>query len=127
MPRAISIAGTRVVCAGAVWSLIAALPRWHRAAGHLFVHAGIRPGIAIEDQAEDDLVWIREGWLEDTRDHGQMVVHGHTALDAPQHHGNRINLDGGAAYGRPLVPAVLDGGEWFLLDEDGRSPLREDA
>ena len=37
-----------------------------------------------------------------------MVVHGHTALDAPAHFGNRINLDGGAGYGRPLVPVALN-------------------
>lgn len=103
---------------------IAALPRWHRAAGHLFVHAGIRPGVPVEDQAEDDLIWIRDGWLDDTRDHGEMVVHGHTALDYPRHEGNRINLDGGAGYGRPLIPAVFDGVDWHLLTDQGRELLR---
>ncbi len=99
------------------------LPLWIEHQGHIFVHAGIRPGVAITDQAEDDLIWIREGWLEDTRDHGEMIVHGHTALDFPQHHGNRINLDGGAGYGRPLVPAVFDAGAWFTLSEQGRTLL----
>ena len=102
---------------------LAERPLWHRAQGHLFVHAGIRPGVPIEDQSEEDLIWIRDGWLDDTRDHGEMVVHGHTALDHPRHEGNRINLDGGAGYGRPLVPAVLDGGLWFILSEAGRRPL----
>ena len=103
---------------------LAHLPAWHEEGELLFVHAGIRPGVALEEQVEDDLVWIREGWLEDTRDHGWLVVHGHTALDAPEHCGNRVNLDGGAGHGRPLVPAVFEGRECWLLSEAGRVPLR---
>ena len=104
--------------------LLATLPLIHAAEGQLFVHAGIRPGVALADQVEDDLIWIRDGWLDNTDDHGVMVVHGHTALDAPEHFGNRIDLDGGAGYGRSLVPAVLDDGHWFTLDDTGRTPLR---
>ncbi|MCF2871657.1 metallophosphoesterase [Octadecabacter sp. G9-8] len=92
--------------------------------GHRFVHAGIRPNVAMADQTRSDLIWIRDGWLDYTADLDAMYVHGHTALDFPQHHGNRINLDGGAGYGRPLVPAVYDGTGWFTLDEAGRAPLR---
>ena len=103
---------------------LATNPLTHQAEGHLFVHAGIRPGVALADQVEDDLIWIRDGWLTNTDDHGVMVVHGHTALDSPEHLGNRIDLDGGAGYGRPLVPAVLDGGEWFTLTDAGRVPLK---
>ncbi|WOI55564.1 metallophosphoesterase family protein [Palleronia sp. LCG004] len=103
---------------------LAQRPLWHVEDGYLFVHAGLRPGIPLEEQDEDDLLWIREGWLEDTRDHGKMVVHGHTALDAPENYGNRINVDGGAGYGNPLVPVALDGGNAFTLSERrGRVPL----
>lgn len=102
---------------------IANLPLWIERPGHVFVHAGIRPGIAMPDQVEDDLVWIREDWLSDKRDHGFMVVHGHTALDYPRHEGNRINLDGGAGFGRPLIPAVFDGENWHLLTDQGRALL----
>ena len=98
-------------------------PLWHREGGYLFVHAGIRPGVPIERQQEDDLLWIRDGWLEDTRDHGVMVVHGHTALDRPEAYPNRINLDGGAGYGRELIPAVIEDDGVFLLTEAGREPL----
>ena len=90
---------------------------------HLFVHAGIRPGVALADQTRDDLVWIRDGWLDYEGPLDQMVVHGHTALDFPVHHGNRINLDAGAGRGRTLVPAVYGDGKWFTLDENGRTPL----
>lgn len=102
---------------------LSAAPLMHRAGDLLFVHAGIRPGVPLDQQAEDDLIWIRDGWLDNTDDHGVMVVHGHTALDTPAHCGNRINLDGGAGYGRPLVPAVFDDGKAFILTNTGRQPL----
>lgn len=98
-------------------------PLWFETADLLFVHAGIRPGLPIQDQDEDDLVWIREGFLDDDRDHRQLIVHGHTALDAPVHFGNRVDLDGGAGYGRPLVPAVFEDGLVFTLTDAGRVPL----
>lgn len=91
---------------------------------HVFVHAGIRPGIALSDQSQSDLVWIRDGWLDYHGALDFMYVHGHTALDFPKHHRNRINIDGGAGYGRPLVPCVCDGSDWFTLDETGRTALR---
>ena len=88
-----------------------------------FVHAGIRPGIALTDQSEDDLLWIRQGFLEDTRDFGKLVVHGHTALDAAEHYGNRVNLDSGAGYFRPLTAAVFEGRECWVLTDKGRQLL----
>lgn len=102
---------------------IATQPRLHETHDHIFVHAGLRVGVPLDQQAEDDLTWIREGWIDNLDAHPKMVVHGHTALEFPQHHGNRINLDAGAGYGRTLVPAVLDDGHWFTLDERGRTPL----
>ncbi|MGZ9809571.1 metallophosphoesterase [Pseudoroseicyclus sp. H15] len=100
------------------------LPLWREEAGCIFVHAGIRPGVPMEDQVEDDLIWIRKGFLEDERDHGHLIVHGHTALEHATHFGNRLDLDGGAAYGRPLFPAMLDDeGGWTLLTWDGAEPL----
>ncbi len=104
-------------------AFLAGNPLMHRTQDALFVHAGFRPGVQLDAQKEDDLIWIRAGWLDNTDDHGVMVVHGHTALDHPTHLGNRIDLDGGAGYGRPLVPAVCDGGLWFLLTDAGRVPL----
>ncbi len=89
----------------------------------LFVHAGLKPGIPLPQQDPEDLMWIRDGWLDSTVKHDKLVVHGHTALDYPQHHGNRINLDGGAGYGRPLIPAVLEDGKCWLLTSEGRRPL----
>jgi len=100
-----------------------ALPTSHRRGAVLFVHAGIRPGVAVEDQTEDDLVWIRQPFLEDPRDHGFLVVHGHTAIPEPHHHGNRVNIDSSAAYGGPLTAIAIDGHQVFHLTGAGRVPL----
>ena len=99
------------------------LPLWHETEDLLFVHAGLRPGVHLHDQDVEDLLWIRDGFLESDQDFVKLLVHGHTALDAPQHHRNRVNLDGGAGYGRPLVPAVFEGRDCWLLTEHGRVPL----
>ncbi|MCB6177717.1 serine/threonine protein phosphatase [Rhodobacter sp. Har01] len=105
-------------------SFLEGLPAWHRIGEVLFVHAGIRPGIPIESQTETDLIWIRQPFLDDPRDHGPLIVHGHTALDAPTHHGNRVNIDSSAGYGGPLTAIALEGREVFLLTDAGRVPLR---
>lgn len=95
----------------------------HDAGPQIFVHAGLRPGVAPSAQVEDDLLWIREPFLSDRRDHGALVVHGHTALGAPTHYGNRLNLDSGAGYGRPITAALIDGRDAWALDGSGRRPL----
>lgn len=99
------------------------LKPFYKTEKHLFVHAGIRPGVALADQSENDLVWIRDGFLDFEGAHPWMVVHGHTALDHPAHFGNRIDLDGGAAYGRPLRSAVFEGETGWLLSAAGREPI----
>lgn len=99
------------------------LPLYLERDGLLFVHAGILPGVPLPQQTEDDLVWIRDPFLNDPITHPWLVVHGHTALDYPQHFGNRIDLDGGVGFGRPLHPAVLEGRKCWLLTDDGRHPL----
>lgn len=93
----------------------------------LFVHAGLRPGVALEDQSEDDLVWIRDGFLEHRGSFPWLVVHGHTALEQPVHFGNRVDLDGGAAYGRALRAAVFEGADVELLSPTGREPMVRDS
>lgn len=89
----------------------------------IFVHAGLRPNVALADQDIEDLLWIRDGFLETNHDFGRLVVHGHTALDHPTHFGNRIDIDGGAGYGRPLVPVVFEGRDCWTLTTTGRVPL----
>lgn len=95
----------------------------HSQDGLFFAHAGIRPGIALTAQDEEDLLWIRDEFHGDTRDHGALIVHGHTPVKTPEHHGNRVNLDTGAGFGRPLTTAVFEGNEVFVLTPGGREAL----
>ncbi len=99
------------------------LPTSYQRGDAIFVHAGIRPGVALADQVETDLVWIRDAFLIDTRDHGTLIVHGHTALDAAQHYGNRLNIDSGAAYGRAMTAVVIEGRDAWQLTPLGRVRL----
>lgn len=99
------------------------LPSWHQRGEVVFVHAGIRPGVAMADQTETDLIWIRKEFLEDARDHGALVVHGHTAIERPTHYGNRVNIDSSVAYGGPLSAIVVEGRAVFHLTPAGRVPL----
>ncbi|WP_134726424.1 metallophosphoesterase family protein [Paracoccus luteus] len=98
------------------------LPAWHLTPLALFVHAGLRPGVDLRDQVQDDLLWIRKPFAQDARDHGVLVVHGHTPVRHPTHFGNRLNLDTGAAYGGPVSAVRLDadGGIWWLSDAGPR-------
>lgn len=104
------------------------LPLWQLTPKALFVHAGIRPGVDLQDQTEHDLVWIRKGFLDDPRDHGVLVVHGHTVVDRVTHFGNRLAIDTGAAYGGPMAAVVFDGTEIYELTDAGRAPVaRQEA
>jgi serine/threonine protein phosphatase 1 len=100
------------------------LPLWVERGETLFVHAGILPDMPLHLQEEDDLVWIRMGFVDDPQPHPWLVVHGHTALQEPTHFGNRVDLDSGAGHGRRLTAAVFEGRDVWVLTEDGRAPLR---
>jgi serine/threonine protein phosphatase 1 len=81
----------------------------HVEGDYLFVHAGIRPGIALDRQLRDDLLWIRSDFLESENDHGRIVVHGHTISEKPELRPNRIGIDTGAFFSNRLTCLVLDG------------------
>ena len=104
-------------------AFLADLPRYWRHGPLLFVHAGIAPGVALSAQAEDDLLWIRDPFLTHAGPHPWLVVHGHTAIEAATHYGNRVNVDSGAAFGGPLSAVVFEGTEAALLTDAGRVPL----
>jgi serine/threonine protein phosphatase 1 len=74
-----------------------------------FVHAGIDPDRPLDAQNDSDLLWIREPFLSDPRDHGRLIVHGHTprAAGVPDLRSNRLNLDTGAVFGRALTAAAF--------------------
>ena len=86
-----------------------ALSLFHVEGGYAFVHAGVRPGVALEDQQEQDLLWIRDGFIDDRSDHGRVVVHGHSVTDRPEILPNRIGIDTGAYATGRLTCLVLEG------------------
>ena len=63
---------------------------------YFFAHAGVRPGIPLNEQREQDLLWIREDFLLHEEDFGKVIVHGHTPVLEPDLRPNRINIDTGA-------------------------------
>ncbi len=78
------------------------------AGNYLFVHAGIRPGVPLDRQTSDDLLWIREPFLSSTEERELVVVHGHTPTENPEVFDNRIGIDTGAAMGGYLTCVVLE-------------------
>jgi len=80
----------------------------HREGGYAFIHAGVRPGIALENQARDDLLRSRQPFLYSEAGFGAVVVHGHTPAKAPVVRHNRIGIDTGAVFGGKLTCVVLE-------------------
>jgi serine/threonine protein phosphatase 1 len=77
---------------------------------YFLCHAGVRPGVPLDRQNEEDLLWIRDEFLASRADFGKIVVHGHTPTESPQVLPNRINVDTGAFMTGRLTCAVLDEG-----------------
>jgi serine/threonine protein phosphatase 1 len=86
-----------------------ALPLCYDDGRRFFVHAGVDPEKPLGAQRDRDLIWIREPFLSDARDYGRLIVHGHTPQTdgIPDFRGNRLNLDTGAVFGRPLTAAAF--------------------
>jgi serine/threonine protein phosphatase 1 len=85
------------------------LQNLHVEGDYAFVHAGVKPGVALAEQREEDLLWIRGEFLASTADHGHMIVHGHTILPDVQFAPNRIGIDTGAFYSDRLTCLALEG------------------
>jgi serine/threonine protein phosphatase 1 len=80
-----------------------------------FVHAGIRPGVALDNQTDEDMLWIREEFLGSEEDYGKVIVHGHTITWEPEVRPNRIGIDTGAFATGRLTCLALEGTTRRLL------------
>jgi serine/threonine protein phosphatase 1 len=80
----------------------------HRIGPYLFVHAGVKPGVPLEQQTRHDMMWIRDPFLTSKSDFGAVVVHGHTPKRAPIVMPNRIAIDTGAVLGGALTAVMLE-------------------
>jgi serine/threonine protein phosphatase 1 len=107
--------------------LRAALPREHVSFlrslrtslthGRFFLcHAGVRPGVPLDAQSDDDLMWIREEFLFSSADFGKIVVHGHTPVPEPEVLPNRINIDTKAFSSGRLTCLVLEQDGYRFLE-----------
>ena len=90
-------------------TFLAGLPTIHIEGGYAFAHAGIRPGVPLAAQREEDLLWGCEEFIDDPRDHGKLIVHGHWYAREPVVRRNRIGIDTGAYATRRLTCLVLQG------------------
>lgn len=101
---------------------LAGLPLFHEDGTYLFVHAGVRPGVALADQLEHDLIWIRDEFLHHEGLLPHRVVHGHTIVgDKPEVRPHRISIDTGAFRSGVLTAAVLDGQDVSFLQAVGEA------
>lgn len=93
----------------------AGLKLLHEEGDYLFTHAGVRPGVPLDRQQEDDLLWIRDEFLRSDAEFGKIVVHGHTITERPDVQRNRIGIDTGAFASGRLTALVLEGADWSFL------------
>jgi len=96
---------------------------WHQEGGYFFAHAGIRPGVSLDQQRREDLIWIRKAFHQSEEDHGCVVVHGHSPVPTPEDLPNRINIDTGASYGNALTAVVLEGEDRRFLQVSAAGDL----
>jgi serine/threonine protein phosphatase 1 len=89
-------------------AFLEALPYLHVEGDYAFVHAGIRPGVALEKQSPQDLMWIRQEFLASSVRHPKMIVHGHSIHFTPEARPNRIGIDTGAYATGTLTCLVLE-------------------
>ena len=87
----------------------------HSHGKYFLCHAGVRPGVPLDRQNDEDLLWIRDEFLSSKMNFGKIVVHGHTPMESPEVLPNRINIDTGAFATGQLTCVVLDeSGHRFL-------------
>ena len=80
-----------------------------------FVHAGVRPGVPLREQQENDLLWIRNEFLDSDENFGKFIVHGHTPVLKPDIRPNRINIDTGAYATGNLTLLTIQGSSMMAI------------
>lgn len=97
------------------WEFLKSLATQHVEGEYMFVHAGIMPGTALDEQNRKDLLWIRDEFLGSDADFGKCIVHGHTIAREVAFKSNRIGIDTGAFFTGVLTCLVLEGQTQRLL------------
>jgi serine/threonine protein phosphatase 1 len=91
------------------WLFFSSLKPCFSCGDFFFVHAGVRPGVPLRQQREEDLLWIRDEFLDSEADFGKFIVHGHTPVPKPDLRANRINIDTGAYATGVLTLLTIEG------------------
>ncbi len=118
-----------------VQALLNAMPTHHRrffsnlrssfsCGDFFFAHAGVKPGVPLRRQREEDLLWIRDEFLQSEEDFGKFVVHGHTPVAKPEIRPNRINIDTGAYATSILTLLTIEGQRIFASNQAATVELR---
>jgi serine/threonine protein phosphatase 1 len=89
------------------FDFLSTLPNSYEVGGYFFVHAGVRPGIPLDKQVAEDLLWIRDDFLVSDQYFGKVIVHGHTPAEKPMVRANRIGVDTGAYATNELTAVKL--------------------
>jgi serine/threonine protein phosphatase 1 len=92
---------------------------------YFFVHAGVRPGVPLTEQAEEDCLFIRERFLKHRGSFGKIVVHGHTPVSVPEVLANRIGIDTGSFFSGRLTALRLEGTSRAFLTAEGEGHWHE--
>ena len=79
----------------------------------------MRPGVALSEQREADLLWIRNDFLDSDADFGKFIVHGHTPVREPDVRPNRVNIDTGAYATGNLTLLRIEGSSMLASDTNG--------
>jgi serine/threonine protein phosphatase 1 len=105
------------------------LKAYYETPDYIFVHGGLKPGVPLRAQQEEDLLWIRGEFIASMEDFGRPVIFGHTPFKRPLVMPNKIGIDTGAVYGNFLTCLKLPQREFFinnyvLLDAEEINQLR---
>lgn len=84
------------------------LPRSACWGDYFFCHAGVRPGIPLEQQDPEDLIWIRQPFLGFPGLLPKVVVHGHTPVSEAEVLAHRVDVDTGAVVSGKLTAFVAE-------------------
>jgi serine/threonine protein phosphatase 1 len=99
------------------WEFYQTLKLYYETDDYIFVHAGLKPGLPLENQQEEDLLWIRKEFISSDYDFGRRVVFGHTPMRSPLVRANKIGIDTGAVYGNKLTCVVLPDEKFYAVSE----------
>lgn len=104
---------------------LASLPLFINLGSHVIIHAGLRPGVALDAQVADDLVELRTLGPDRTSREGTpwyelyegpaLALFGHWPAAKPRMSEHAIGLDTGCVYGRQLTSYVIETGEFVSV------------